>query len=92
MQWSCRVSPSSTLKEDFDQRKHGRGGAGGNIDGMGKWKLNLWALFWCFWPGKKISTCVCSSKCSEREREREREMRDHYHPGWFIYISKWIVW
>ena len=35
------MSPSSTLKEDFDQRKHGRGGAGGNIDGMGKWKLNL---------------------------------------------------
>ena len=40
MQWSCKVS-SSTLDEDFDQRKHGRGGAGGKIDGMGELKQNL---------------------------------------------------
>ena len=94
MQWSCKVSSSSTLEEDFDQRKRGRGGAGGNIDGMGELKQNLYALFWCFWPGKKISTCVCSSKCSERKRERKRERWEItiIQVGSYIYLSKWIVW
>ena len=80
MQWSCKVSSSSTLEEDFGQRKHVE-----ELEAMLMERENckFISTFLCFWPVKKISTCVCS-KFSMRERER-----DHHHPGWFITYLNW---